>query len=371
MTRLQGGETEMQTREMSLILADGTDIQGRLFGAARDVRGEVVFNTGMTGYVETLTDPSYRGQILVLTYPLQNNYGVPPGPYESGKIQVQGLVVSRYSARHSHHRAVRSLGDWLRSENVPAIEGVDTRTLTRRLREHGTIDGWLLLGDDIAAAKRRANTVRMDQVAHDVASNEIVRLPGGDVTILVIDTGVKANIARSIQQHGAGVIVAPFHADWAPLLKEVDGVVIGNGPGDPSDLGDLVQQIRAAFGRGLPIFGICLGHQLIGLAAGAKTYKLKYGHRSQNQPVMDGITGRAYITCQNHGYAVNTETLPADWMPWFTNLNDGANEGIRHRWRPIMSVQFHPEAAAGPHDTAFLFDEFLRTVREVRKEKKA
>jgi carbamoyl-phosphate synthase small subunit len=353
--------------ETILVLADGSSYTGRSFGANREVRGEVVFNTGMTGYVETLTDPSYRGQILVLTYPLQNNYGVPGGPFESGAIQVQGLVVSRYSHRHSHHKAIRSLGDWLKSENIPAIEGVDTRTLTRKLREHGTIDGYLVSsGANLEEAKSRAHGVEMSKAAHDVSARQVTRFAGGDVRILLIDTGVKGNIVRCLQQRGATVTCAPFQFEWETLLPEVDGVMIGNGPGNPEDLGPLVARIRALFGR-LPIFGICLGHQLLAMAAGATTYKLKYGHRSQNQPVTDTLTGRSYITSQNHGYAVRSESLPPDWVAWFTNLNDGTNEGIRHKFRPIFSVQFHPEAAAGPHDTAFLFDDFLNTVRQVRR----
>ena len=350
-------------RMMDLVLADGSVYTGRAFGAPREVRGEVVFNTGMTGYVETLTDPSYRGQILVLTYPLQNNYGVPPPPFESEGIQVQGLVVSRYSARHSHHRAVRSLGEWLRSENIPAIEGVDTRTLTRRLRAHGTMDGCLVSG----ASVDHAEGIDMTSVVADVSPREIVHYRGGDLRILVIDTGAKENIIRSLQSRGATVVRVPFQADWERLLDEVDGVQLTNGPGDPADLGPLVERLRTVLQRGLPTFGICLGHQLLALAAGGKTYKLKYGHRSQNQPVMDQVTRRAYVTSQNHGFAVRNESLPHDWEPWFVNLNDHSNEGIRHRYRPFRSVQFHPEAAAGPRDTAYLFDDFLRMVGEMRK----
>ncbi|MBI4612588.1 MAG: glutamine-hydrolyzing carbamoyl-phosphate synthase small subunit [Planctomycetes bacterium] len=352
---------------MDLILADGSVFPGRAFGAARDVRGEVVFNTGLTGYVETLTDPSYRGQILVMTYPLQGNYGVPAGPFESGRIQVQGLVVTHYSARPSHHAAVRTLAAWLADEGVPAIEGVDTRTLTRRLREHGTMEGWLLAeGADVEGRKRRAHSIDMPTVVDLVEGSEIVRHPGGDIEILVLDTGAKENILRSLQARGVSVVLAPCSADWESLLDQVDGVMLTNGPGDPAALGPLVERIRGILDRGVPTFGICLGHQLLALAAGAKTYKLKYGHRSHNQPVMDQVSRRAYVTSQNHGYAVATESLPADWEPWFVNLNDQTNEGIRHRFRPFSSVQFHPEAAAGPRDTAYLFDDFVRMVRAMK-----
>ena len=349
---------------MKLCFADGTVFAGQPFGADREVRGEVVFNTGMTGYVETLTDPSYRGQILVLTYPLQGNYGVPEGPYESDRIQIQGLVVSHYSAEPSHHAATKSLGAWLQAAGVPAIAGVDTRTLTRRLRERGTMNGFLLADDTpLEEAGKLAAGTDMKHVIDLVVPKEIVRYPGGGAQILVIDTGAKENIVHSLQQRGAGVIRAPFNADWEPLLDEVDGVLLTNGPGNPALQGGLIGRIRQIMARGMPIFGICLGHQLLSLAAGATTYKLKYGHRSHNQPVMDLTTRRAYVTSQNHGYAVRAQSLPPDWEPWFTNLNDDSNEGIRHRCLPFRSVQFHPEAAAGPRDTGYLFDEFLKVVQ--------
>jgi carbamoyl-phosphate synthase small subunit len=353
---------------MNLVLADGTVCAGRPFGARREVKGEVVFNTGLTGYVETLTDPSYRGQILVMTYPLQGNYGVPEGPFESKQIQVQGLIVSSYSAQPSHHAAVRTLGAWLTAEGVPALEGIDTRSLTRRLREHGTMAGCLLeTGTTLAGAGERADAVDMARVVDLVSPREVVRYAGGsDLRILVIDTGAKENIIRSLQKRGATVLRAPAQANWEPLLEEVDGVMLTNGPGNPADLGALVERLRTVLARGLPTFGICLGHQLLGLAAGAKTYKLKYGHRSHNQPVIDLVTSRAYVTSQNHGYAVEDDSLPSDWEPWFRNLNDGTNEGIRHRYRPFRSVQFHPEAAAGPRDTAYMFDDFIRMVTEMR-----
>ncbi len=351
---------------MNLVLEDGTICAGKPFGAPRDVAGEVVFNTGLTGYVETLTDPSYRGQILVLTYPLQGNYGVPAGPYESGRIQVQGLVVSHYSSAPSHHASVRSLGSWLESEGVPALFGVDTRTLTRRLREHGTMPGFLLGAGETAARKARADVVDMRRVVDDVTPREVVRYEGGSLRVLVIDTGAKENIVRSLRKRGAAVIRAPFHTHWESLLGEVDGVMLTNGPGDPADLGGLTERLRGCLSRGLPTFGICLGHQLLARAAGARTFKLKYGHRSQNQPVIDLVTQRAYVTSQNHGYAVAEDTIPADWEPWFQNLNDGTNEGIRHRYRPFRSVQFHPEAAAGPRDTAYMFDDFMRMVGEMK-----
>jgi carbamoyl-phosphate synthase small subunit len=357
---------------IKLLLEDGTEIPGRAFGAVESVGGEVVFNTGMVGYVEALTDPSYCGQILVLTYPLVGNYGVPAprapdsldGPYESDRIWVQGLVVQSYVDSYSHHAATRSLGAWLESEGVPGISGIDTRTLTRRLREHGTMKGWLLSAeDDAARARKVATTVDMKDVFRLVAPDNVARYEGGPLKVLLVDVGAKDNIVRSLLKRGATVVRAPWHIDLAPLAAECDGIVIGNGPGDPKDLLQLVAQVRSVLASyRKPIFGICLGNQILALAAGGDTYKLPYGHRGVNQPVQDLITRRCYITSQNHGYAVGHEALPDDWEPWFVNVNDGTSEGIRARTRPFFSVQFHPEACPGPDDAAFLFDDFMRLV---------
>lgn len=357
---------------MKLILEDGTEYRGVAFGARQPVVGEVVFTTAMSGYVETLTDPSFRGQILVLTYPLAGNYGVPAarpvgcidGPYESSQIQVSGLVVQHAIDRPSHHAATRTLGDWLCSEGVPAVTGIDTRSLTRRLRERGTMRGWLLPGDRPEAEERRAATgVEMQrELFRLVAPEQPVQYgDGAGPHVLLVDAGAKDNLVRSLVRRGARVTRAPWHTDLVALARGVDGVLIGNGPGDPKDLGDLVEQVRVLLKRpGLPIFGVCLGHQILGLAAGGDTFKLPYGHRGVNQPVQELGSGRCFVTSQNHGYAVDEKSLPRDWEPWFLNLNDGTNEGIRARFKPVFSIQFHPEACPGPRDTAFLFDEFLR-----------
>ncbi|WP_437930278.1 glutamine-hydrolyzing carbamoyl-phosphate synthase small subunit [Sorangium sp. So ce291] len=356
---------------MKLVLEDGTTMTGRCFGAPRAVSGEVVFNTGMTGYVETLTDPSYKGQILAITYPLVGSYGVPAprqagsvdGPYEADRIQVQGLVVQNYVERYSHHAAVRSLGAWLASEGIPAITGIDTRTLTRRLREAGTMKGWLFPAEmDLERVKRSAEAVDMrEEVFRAVSPREPVTYEGGPLKVLLIDAGAKDNIVRSLLKRGVTVIRAPYHAKIAELAESADGVLIGNGPGDPKDLGQLVAAVRGLLGTYTkPIFGICLGNQILALAAGGDTYKLPYGHRGVNQPVQDLLSRRCYVTSQNHGYAVRHESLPAEWEPWFININDGTNEGIRSRLRPFFSVQFHPEATPGPEDAGYLFDDFLR-----------
>jgi carbamoyl-phosphate synthase small subunit len=362
-----------QTYSVRLRLNDGTGVQGCGFGAAKLVRGEVVFNTAMVGYVEALTDPSYCGQILVLTYPLVGNYGVPPprrlgsldGPYESGRIQVQGLVVQNYVDEYSHHAASRSLHEWLLAEGIPGLTGVDTRFLTRQLREHGTMQGWLgpssTTEDD---ARERAGVVQMrDEVFRMVAPTEPVRYGDGKRTILLVDAGAKDNIVRSLLARGASVLRAPWHADLASLATVADGILIGNGPGDPKDLAPLIDQVRSLLNSyRKPIFGVCLGNQILALAAGADTYKLPYGHRGVNQPVQDLLTRRCFITSQNHGYAVSDPSLPKDWEAWFVNINDGTNEGIRSRDRPYFSVQFHPEASPGPQDTGYLFDDFMRLV---------
>ena len=359
---------------MRLVLQDGTVLRGRSFGANRPVAGEVVFSTGMTGYVESLTDPSYGGQILTLTYPLQGNYGVPIGRrrdgdplrdrFESARIQVQALIVQRHSDEPSHHAATRSLGDWLKEHDVPAIEGVDTRALTRKLREHGTMAGWLLpAGVPIAEAKASAAAVAMESVTASLGVQEPVRYEAGPLKVLLVDTGAKDSIVRALHSRGATVVRVPAHADLSDFIDDVDGILLANGPGDPKDNPRLIAQIRSVlFASGKPLFGVCLGNQLLALAAGGDTTKLKYGHRSHNQPVQDVLTRRCYVTSQNHGYVVRTESLPAGWEPWFVNVNDGSNEGIFCRDKPWSSVQFHPEAAPGPEDASFLFDDFLRRV---------
>lgn len=368
----------MTAPRWKLCLEDGTELHGTGFGAAATSKGvamagEVVFNTGMSGYVETLTDPSYRGQILVTTYPLIGNYGVPAPrakgtidePYEADGIQVQALVVQSYVDSYSHHRATRSLSEWLASEDIPGVTGIDTRTLTRKLREQGTMRGWVAPAEmALADVQKRAREVEMkEEVFRLVSPNETITYPGGRQKILLVDAGAKDNMVRSLLTRGATVIRAPWHARLAELALGADGILIGNGPGDPKDLGQLIEQVRMLLGNyRRPIFGVCLGNQILALAAGGDTYKLPYGHRGVNQPAQDLLTRRCYITSQNHGYAVRDESLPADWEPWFVNINDGTNEGIRSRTRPFSSVQFHPEATPGPEDARFLFDDYLRLV---------
>lgn len=320
-----------------------------------------MFNTGMVGYPEALTDPSYRGQILVLTYPLIGNYGVPaPGElqgleqhYESGQVQISGLVVSDQSEEHNHWESSQSLADWLSDQGVPAICGVDTRSLTKRLREKGTMPGKLLAnGQEIAL-----RDINSENLVSQVGLPEPVVYPGGKRRVVLVDCGCKNSIIRNLLARDITVMRVPWNYNF--LNETFDGLLISNGPGDPEKCQETVEHVRKAMEGGLPIFGICLGHQILALAAGARTYKLKYGHRGQNQPCVEAGTHRCYITSQNHGYAVDAGTLPAGWEPWLTNANDGTNEGVRHRSRPFLSVQFHPEAAPGPTDTNSFFDKFL------------
>jgi len=364
---------------MKLVLEDGTELRGRSFGAPREVAGEVVFTTGMSGYVETLTDPSFRGQILVTTYPLQGNYGVPArrpagsidAPFESGRVQVQGMVCLRHSERPSHHGMASTLGEWLREENVPAVEGIDTRTLTRKLREHGTMKGWLLRDDTpTAEGKLRADAIDMPTVVAQCTVPEAVTYAGGELRVLLVDTGCKDNIARAMVKRGATVIRVPSHADLAKYLPEVDGVLLSNGPGDPEPCDYAIESTRELIEAGYPTFGICLGHQIMALASGAKTFKMKFGHHGANHPVKDLDNGRVSITSQNHGFAVDEATLPANLRPTHVSLFDGTLQGLARTDKPAFCFQGHPEASPGPHDIGYLFDRFTGLMDQAAAEKK-
>ena len=350
---------------------------GLSFGSETPAAGEVVFNTSMSGYPESLTDPSYAGQILVLTYPLIGNYGVPAftfGPdglatrMESEKIHVRALIVSSYSDAYSHWNAAESLADWLRREQIPAITGIDTRELTKVLREQGVMMGQIILDDEPAAESKSAGAaLRHDEAEYgsvnwvdQVSCKEVIRYnEGADKKIVLVDCGVKHNIIRNLLKRGVEVIRVPWDYDFNDL--QFDGLFLSNGPGDPNTCAAAVGHIRTFLGsrRIRPLMGICMGNQLLAKAAGGEVYKLPYGHRSHNQPVRMEGTNRCFITSQNHGYAVDPQTLPSDWKPYFTNMNDNSNEGIRHISRPWFSAQFHPEAASGPTDTEFLFDDFV------------
>jgi carbamoyl-phosphate synthase small subunit len=338
---------------MKLFLKDGSVFEGKSFGASKSMNGEVVFNTGMTGYVESLTDPSYAGQILVCTYPLIGNYGVPDKKYfESNKIQIAGLVVAEYSEKYSHHAAKESLAQWLKASGVPAITGVDTRALTKKLREHG-----VMLGALAEKPPKKFTDPNEENLVAKVSPKKKQVYGNGPIRIVLIDCGAKENIVRSLARKETTVIRVPWNYDFTN--EKYRALAISNGPGDPTQCVPTIEHIRAAMKDKKPIVGVCLGNQLLALAAGAKTYKLKYGHRGQNQPAIDTQTGRCYITSQNHGFAVDTKSLPAHWKEWFVNANDGSNEGVAHSSMPWRSVQFHPEASPGPTDTHWIFDRFI------------
>lgn len=354
-------------RRAALALADGTVLEGVGFGAVARTGGEVVFNTGIVGYPESITDPSYRGQILCQTYPLIGNYGVDPARFESERPQIAGYIVSELCARPSHATSRKTLDDWLRESGVPGLAGVDTRALTKKLRVHGVMTGLLAADEGPMSPARLRRDARdvADPNARDLVAEVMtpeIRIynPRAPRTVVVIDCGVKMNIIRALVDRGAAVVRVPADTDAARILSFAPkGVVISNGPGDPQRAAATVAAVRKLLAAGVPLFGICLGNQVLALAAGGSTYKLKFGHRSQNQPCLEEGTKRCYITSQNHGFAVDTASLPRGWRPWFRNANDGTNEGIRHARRPVFGVQFHPEACPGPTDTEFLFDAFL------------
>ncbi len=350
-----------------LVLDDGSVYSGSVFGFPSSSSGEVVFTTGMVGYPESLTDPSFRGQILVCTYPLIGNYGVPGNErenetgllnnFESENIHINGLIVSDYSAEHNHWNSKTSLSNWMYQQKIPALQGIDTRELTKKIREHGVMRGKIVIDKEVDFTDYgQLNLVK------EVSIQEKVTYKKGPTKIILVDCGVKNNIIRHFLQRDITIIRVPWDYDF--LNEEFDGIFISNGPGDPKQCVKTIDILKKALCIDKPIFGICLGNQLLALASGADTYKLKYGHRGQNQPCIDSITNRCYITSQNHGYAVDENTLSVEWEPWFRNANDGTNEGIRHKTKPFFSVQFHPEAAPGPTDTEFLFDLFIEIVKK-------
>lgn len=351
-----------------LILEDGKVFEGKLFGAHAAAAGEVIFNTAMTGYPESLTDPSYRGQILCLTYPLVGNYGVPSDEetnnilkyYESSSAHISGLIVSHYSFEYSHWNASRSLHNWLKENNIPGIYGIDTRALTKHIREQGVMLGKIETDDCLTDFydPNKVNLVR------EVSISEKKVYGNGRWKIVLVDCGVKYNILRCLLNYDTTIIRVPWDYDYHS--EEYDGLFISNGPGDPKICSVTIENIRKSMQKDIPVFGICLGNQLMALASGADTYKLKYGHRSHNQPVIMTGTDRAYITSQNHGYAVDNKTLGDEWEPYFINLNDGTNEGMRHKSGLYFSTQFHPEASGGPTDTEFMFELFIENIRKFR-----
>ena len=357
-----------------LILQDGTIYKGTMFGKKKSMSGEVVFSTNMVGYPESMTDPSFCGQIINLTYPLVGNYGIPKITYdkdnlnkyfESHKIWCNGLLIQDYSHSYSHWNADKSLSDWMEEHDVPGLYGIDTRDLTKKLREKGS-----MLGKIVYDSSELNLLFDIEKnVVEKVSRKEINTYGNGDLHIVAVDCGIKENIIRCLVDRGAKVTVVPYNLNFNKM--EYDGLFISNGPGDPSMCNETIENIRIALNDDKPIFGICLGNQLLAKAAGHETYKMKFGNRGQNQPVLDMLTQRAYITSQNHGFAVSHEGLHEDWKPYFINANDGSNEGMIHKTKPFFSVQFHPEARGGPYDTSFLFDKFLNQCIQVKNSGKS
>jgi carbamoyl-phosphate synthase small subunit len=352
----------------TLVLKNGKRFEGESFGAEVSGSGELVFSTGMMGYPESITDPSYRGQILVLTYPLVGNYGVPDKAlWESDRIMISGLIVSNYIDTPSHFQSKSTLSIWLKSENIPALEIKDTRFLTQIIREGGS---------QLAKIVHSENVPFYDPNTENLVENVSIRQPaflraaGSKKTVILIDCGAKRNIQKALLKRATSVATIPWNLDPFEKndlqklkrlgIRKFDALLISNGPGDPKFVKQTIRTIQKALRIKMPILGVCLGHQLLALAAGGKTKKLKYGHRSQNQPCLMDNTQRCFITTQNHGFAV--DSIPAGFNKWFTNANDGTNEGIIHKSLPIMSVQFHPEATPGPEDTEWIFDYFLQKI---------
>ena len=353
---------------------------GISFGANRNISGEAVFSTAIVGYPESMTDPSYKGQILVFTQPLLGNYGVPSinerdeynllRYFESPNIQCAGIIVADYATKYSHWTAVESLSSWCSRSGIPAVSGVDTRAIVTFLRERGSSLARIVVGEEYDADEDEAfldpgeiNLVKQVCTKHPFH----VETPNSDLKVALIDCGVKENIIRSLVRRGASVTVYPYDYPIQKVAHQYDGIFLSNGPGDPTHCATTVANLRTLFDiYHKPIFGICLGHQILSLAAGAKTIKLKYGNRAQNIPALDLLTGRCHITSQNHGYAVDAASLRPGWTETWRNVNDGSNEGVSHDTRPIGSVQFHPEAKGGPQDTDWIFDRYVESLREMK-----
>lgn len=393
-------QTPVSRERATFTIRNGPIFHGTSFGARSNISGEAVFTTSLVGYPESMTDPSYRGQILVFTQPLIGNYGVPGSVrdeygllkyFESPHIQPCGVVVADVAEKYSHWTAVESLGQWCAREGVPAITGVDTRAIVTYLREQGSSLARLTIGEEYDQDEDEAFTdPEQINLVRRVSTKAPfhVSAPNPVAHVAVIDCGVKENILRSLVSRGASITVFPHNYPIHKVAHHFDGVFISNGPGDPTHCQETVYHLRQMMDKSqIPIFGICLGHQLLALAAGAKTIKLKYGNRAHNIPALDLTTGRCHITSQNHGYAVDVDTLPSDWKPFFVNLNDNSNEGkqcncvievckltcvgLIHKSRPIFSTQFHPEAKGGPLDSAYLFDMYMDNVKRYKESQSA
>ena len=345
-----------------LILEDGTVFEGTSIGSTKDMISEIVFNTSMTGYLEVLTDPSYAGQAVVMTYPLIGNYGITPD-MESKKAWPDGYIVRELSRMPSNFRCEGTIQDFLKEQDIPGIAGIDTRALTKILREKGTMNGMITTNENynLDEVLPKLHAYKVGDVVAKVTCSEKYVLEGNGPKVALMDFGAKNNIARSLNDRGCEVTVYPANTPAEEIISaNPDGIMLSNGPGDPADCTSIIKEIRKLYDSDIPIFAICLGHQLMALANGGKTYKLKYGHRGGNHPVKDLQTGRVYISSQNHGYAVDADSIPESVaVPAFVNVNDNTNEGMSYVGKNIFTVQFHPEACPGPQDSGYLFDRFM------------
>ena len=359
------------SRAAYLILENGTVFEGKAFGAEKETTGELVFTTAMTGYLETLTDPSYYGQVVIQTFPLIGNYGVIPADFESDSPSLKGYIVREWCQVPSNFRCEGDLDTFLKESGIPGIYGIDTRALTRIVREYGVLNCKISYSPDVT--KEELDEIKNYVITEAVESTTIKEkehfdAENGDLNVVLMDFGAKHNIGRELVKRGCNLTVVPAHttADEIKAMNP-DGVMLSNGPGDPSDNTEIIAELKKLCDFGIPTFGICLGHQLLALSQGAKTEKLKYGHRGANQPAKEVETGRVYITSQNHGYAVVSDSMPENGKVSFVNGNDITCEGVNYTNMPAFSVQFHPEACGGPHDTAFLFDRFIELMKNNRK----
>lgn len=351
-----------------LILEDGSMYEGNSVGAEKSVVSEIVFNTSMTGYLEVMTDPSYAGQAVVMTYPLIGNYGICYEDIESYKAWVDAFIVRELSEVASNFRNEDSIQNFLKVNNIPCITGIDTRDLTKRLREYGTMNGMIITTGsyDISEVSQKIKEYSVKGVVKKTSTDKSYTLDGKGKRVVLMDFGAKRNIAKQLQKRGCEVIVVPCDTTAEDIIKlNPDGIMLSNGPGDPKENVDIIKEIKKLYDSDIPIFAICLGHQLMALATGADTYKLKYGHRGGNHPVKDLENGRTYISSQNHGYAVDESTLNKSiCIPAFVNVNDNTNEGLRYINKNIFTVQYHPEACPGPQDNSYLFDKFIKMMED-------
>ncbi|MBC78288.1 MAG: carbamoyl phosphate synthase small subunit [Chloroflexi bacterium] len=360
-------------KKINLVLQDGSLYEGFSFGHHGDVTGEVVFNTSMTGYQEMLTDPSYRGQILIPTYPMIGNYGVSYSDVESNEIQVSGFAVRQFCETPSHNNSIMNIDEYLKKNKIPGIYGLDTRSIVKKIRNYGVMMGSITLDENVDSVLKKLNSIgSYDEYnfVSEVSSikKTIRKSDDKKFNIAVLDLGVKNNIIRLLESRSCKVTVYPFNTEPTEIISsKPDGIVLSPGPGDPNNLVDILENVKNLISSKIPILGICLGHQLIAKSLGASTYKLPYGHRGGNQPVKDLKSNKVYVTAQNHGYAVSNENMPSELEVTHLNLNDNTISGLCHKNLPVFSIQYHSEASPGPKDSEYIFDEFIQKIISMKE----